>query len=246
MKPKISVIMSVYNGMPFLEDAVKSILNQTYRNFEFIIVDDGSTDESWSYLKSLKDKRVILVKNKRNIGLASSLNIALAHTRGDFIARMDADDICSPDRLIKQVGFLSKNNDYVMVGSQVLWVNKKNLPISGFQVPQKDQEIRRKLILRNQFNHPTVMFRNDIVQKIGAYRSFLNGIEDYDLWFRVLKAGKVLNLSDSLIRRRIHPQALSTKNHLRTEVLALIVRLINLPLYLGFVLSEAFKPSKQI
>ena len=91
-KPKISVIMSVYNGTPFLEEAVESILKQTYKNFEFIIVDDASTDETWKYLKFLNDQRIKLLKNTKNLGLAASLNIALRQAQGDFVARMDADD----------------------------------------------------------------------------------------------------------------------------------------------------------
>src|SRR3990167_10971452 len=109
MKPKISVIMSVYNGMPFLKEAVASILKQTYRNFEFIIVDDGSRDKSWEYLKSLKDTRIKLLKNGRNLGLAASLNKALKKAKGDFIARMDADDVSFPQRLETQIKFLEKN-----------------------------------------------------------------------------------------------------------------------------------------
>src|SRR3989338_4647666 len=135
--PKISVIMSVYNGMPlgpqsaswrtrtassaYLRQAVESIIKQTYRNFEFIIVDDDSTDETWDYLKSLNDPRVKLIKNKKNLGLAASLNIALRQVfdretqtesaQGDFIARMDADDICYPERMDTQLKFLKKNPD---------------------------------------------------------------------------------------------------------------------------------------
>src|SRR4030042_6096810 len=120
--PKISVIMSVYNGLPlgpqpktktassaYLKEAVESILNQTYRNFEFIIVDDASRDKSWDYLKSLKDRRIKLIRNKKNLGLAASLNIALRQAQGDYVARMDADDISLPNRFEEQIYFLQKN-----------------------------------------------------------------------------------------------------------------------------------------
>ena len=102
-EPEISIIMSVYNGMPYLRQAVQSILNQTYKHFEIIIVDDASTDDSLRYLKSIKDKRVNLIKNLKNLGLASSLNIALRKARGDYIARMDADDVSLPRRLETQL-----------------------------------------------------------------------------------------------------------------------------------------------
>src|SRR3989338_4267706 len=125
INPKISVIMSVYNGMPlgpqsaswrtrtassaYLKDAVESILNQTYENFEFIIVDDASVDNSWDYLKNLNDHRIKLIKNKKNLGLAASLNKALKVAKGNYIARMDADDISLPTRFEEQVNYLQKN-----------------------------------------------------------------------------------------------------------------------------------------
>lgn len=226
--PKISVIMSVYNGIPYLKEAVESILNQTYDNFEFIIVDDASIDSSWQYLKSLKDKRIKLIKNKKNLGLAASLNKTLRQAQGDYVARMDADDINLPNRFQKQVNFLNAHRDYILVGSQVQWVDENENSISGFDVPQTDEEIRKKLIWRNQIHHATVMFRKSDIEKIGAYKTRLNGVEDYDLWFRVIKAGKVANLPDRLVKRRLHKGAVTQRDHFKTEVLALIVRAINI------------------
>ncbi len=214
--------------MPYLKDAVRSILAQTYKNFEFIIVDDGSTDDSWKYLKGLKDKRIKLIKNEKNLGLASSLNKGLKIAKGAYIARMDADDVSLPERFKKQANFLNQHKDYVLIGSQVQWVDKNGRDISGFEVPQKDQEIKRKFLFRNQIHHATVMFKKSAIGKPEAYRTFLNGIEDYDLWFRIFKKGKVANLPERLVKRRIHKEALSQKNHLKTEVLALFVRLINI------------------
>src|SRR3989338_10709157 len=117
---KISVIMSVYNGMPYLPEAVKSILNQTYKNFEFIIIDDASTDQSTKYLRFLKDKRIKLIKNSKNLGLAASLNKALKFAKGEYIARMDADDISLPKRFEKQVKFFKKHPSVDICGT---WVN---------------------------------------------------------------------------------------------------------------------------
>ncbi len=228
-KPILSVVMAVYNGMPYLEDAVKSILAQTYKNFEFIIVDDGSTDDGWRYLKSLKDQRIKLIKNAKNLGLASSLNIGLKAAKGEYIARMDADDTSLPQRFKKQVDFLNANDNYTLVGSQVEWVDQKNKRINGFIVPQTDEEIRKKIVLRNQIHHATVMFRKSDIQKLGAYRTFFNGVEDYDLWFRVIGKGMISNLPEKLVIRRIHPKALSQKNHIRTELFALAVRFLNIP-----------------
>lgn len=227
--PKISVVMSVYNGMPFLKEAVQSILNQTYKDFEFIIVDDASTDGTWKYLNSLQDQRIKLIKNSKNLGLASSLNIGMKAAKGEYIARMDADDISLPDRFEKEAHFLNSHKDYVLVGSQVQWVSEHGEPIDGFDVPQSDDEIRKKFIIRNQIHHATVMFRKSIVSRLGLYRAFLNGVEDYDLWFRIMNKGKVFNLPERLERRRVHPKAVTKVNHLKVELLALIVRIINLP-----------------
>src|SRR3989338_5597380 len=117
--PKICVIMSVYNGLPYLKEAVKSILNQTYKNFEFIIVDDASRDKTWQFLKSLKDKRVKLIQNKKNLGLAASLNIAIRLAQGDFIARMDADDISLSNRFEEQIKYLTKHQEIDLCGTWV-------------------------------------------------------------------------------------------------------------------------------
>lgn len=226
--PKISVIMSVKNGMPLLKESVESILGQTFKNFEFIIVDDASTDQTWKYLKSLKDERIKLTKNKKNLGVAKSLNVALQASIGDYAARMDSDDISLPIRFQKQIEFLETHKEYLLIGSQVQWVDEKNDPAEGFNVPQTDDEIRKKLIWRNQIHHATVMFRKSDIEKIGGYRAFLNGIEDYDLWFRIIRKGKVANLSERLVRRRVHPKAITQKNHIKTELLAIVVRAINI------------------
>lgn len=227
--PKISAVMSVYNGMPFLEEAVESILGQTYKDFEFIIVDDASTDGTSDYLQSLKDKRVKVITNSKNLGVAKSLNKGLEKSEGDYIARMDADDISTQDRLQRQADFLNSHSEYVLVGSQVQWISEEGKAIDGFDVPQENDEIRKKFILRNQIHHATVMFRRSAIQKVGAYNTALNGVEDYDLWFRFMKIGKLLNLKERLVKRRVHPRASTQKNHFMIELLALVVRITNLP-----------------
>lgn len=227
-KPILSVVMAVKNGLPFLKEAAESILAQTYKDFEFIIIDDASSDDSLVYLKGLKDKRIKVIKNKKNLGLAASLNIGLKAAKGEYIARMDADDISLPQRFEKQINFFKAHKDYILVGAQVMWMDKNNKLISGFDVPLKDEDIRKKLIIRNQFHHAAVMFRKNDIEKIGSYRNNLDGIEDYDLWFRVIKKGKVANLPERLVKRRIHQKALTQKNHFKTELLALKVRIMNL------------------
>src|SRR3989344_1456117 len=162
MKPKISVIMSVYNGMPYLEQAAESVLNQTYKNFEFIIVDDASTDDTLKYLKLLKDRRIKLIRNKKNLGLAASLNIALRQAKGDYIARMDADDISYPERLDIQLKFLTKNKSIDLCGSWVTLINDEGEKIGANRKnPRDDKMIKKLLGIRPTIIHPTFFGRED-------------------------------------------------------------------------------------
>src|SRR3990167_11352409 len=171
-KPKISVIMSVYNGMPHLEQAVESVLEQTYKNFEFIIVDDASSDDTLKYLKSLKDKqslrsssfdelrtaglkRIKLIENKKNLGLAASLNIALRQAQGDYIARMDADDISYPERLNTQLKYLERNKEIDLCGSWVTLIDETDKIIGQIKKPTSNKEIKKELFWLTPLLHPT-------------------------------------------------------------------------------------------
>ena len=135
--------MSVYNGMPYLKEAVKSILNQSYKNLEFIIVDDASTDESWRYLKRLRDKRLKLIKNNKNLGLAASLNKALKVTKGDYIVRMDADDISHPNRLEIQLAFMKRNPKVDICGTWAKLINEYGEILNHVKKPLADEQIKK-------------------------------------------------------------------------------------------------------
>ena len=142
-KPEISVIMSVYNGMPYLQEAVKSILNQTYKDFEFIIVDDASTDDSLKYLKGINDKRIKILSNEKNLGLAVSLNKALNAARGEYIARMDADDISKPERLHIQLNFMELNPQIDICGSFVSVIDENGKLVGSIKKPTTDDKIKK-------------------------------------------------------------------------------------------------------
>lgn len=144
-KPKISVIMSVYNGMPYLKEAVQSILKQTFKDFEFIVVNDASTDDSWQYLKGLNDKRIKLIINEKNLGLATSLNDGIKIAKGNFIARMDADDVSKPDRLEVQYKFLTKNPEIDLCGSWADIIDEKGKIVAEKKYPVKNLDIKRVL-----------------------------------------------------------------------------------------------------
>ena len=220
--------MSTFNNENYLKEAISSVLKQTYKNFELIIIDDASIDKTPQILRRIKDKRVRIFRNKKNIGLAKSLNLGLKKAKGELIARCDSDDINIPSRFEKQVRFLDKNRDYILVGSNFDIIDTNGKEIGGVTLPESDKEIRRKIIIRNPILHPAIIYRRKRILGIGGYREFFNGAEDYDLFFRCLKVGKIHNLQENLVRRRWHSDAITRKKHLKIEFIALIVRLVNL------------------
>src|SRR5579862_9611696 len=175
---KLSVILPVYNSDRFIRQSVQSILNQTFRDFELIIIDDGSKDKTEEILKSFKDKqslrdkslkRIKIIKNPKNLGVAKSLNIGLKESKGEYVARCDADDINIKDRFKKQVNFLDKHPDYVLVGSQAELINNSDKKISDTNLPVADKEIRKMMFIRNPILHPSVVFRRKALEKAGFY-----------------------------------------------------------------------------
>ncbi|MBN1899491.1 MAG: glycosyltransferase [Spirochaetes bacterium] len=213
--PPVSVVMSVYNGGLYLKEALDSITGQSYKEFEFIIVNDGSTDNSfdllYDYLK--KDKR-ILIMDQENMGLTRSLNRAMSLARGKFIARQDADDVSLKDRLKKEYDFLSQNPDYGLVGSRFKVIGKngeiQDPDLRYFVVT--DKEIRKIIARFNPFCHTSVMFRREILHRVGYYDDSLSYSQDYLLWFRIMKKYKVTNLDDVLACRRYTKEMLSRKH----------------------------------
>src|SRR3990167_8047602 len=197
-KPKISVIMSVYNGTPFLEEAVESILKQTYKNFEFIIVDDASTDETWKYLKFLNDQRIKLLKNTKNLGLAASLNIALRQAKGDYIARMDADDVSLPRRLETQLEFLEKNHDIDMCGSYVSVIDEGGKIIGRIKKPLTDSKIKKELFWLTPLLHPTWFVKKEVFRRLKGYDERWDYVEDFEFVIRA-KDFKMANIPKNLL-----------------------------------------------
>lgn len=198
-KPKISVIMSTFNSLPYLKDAVNSILRQSYSNFEFIIVDDASTDKSWEFLSSIKDKRIILIKNSKNHGLALSLNKALRISKGEYIARMDADDISHPKRFEKQLIFLNKNKNIDICGTWAHIINEQGKIVGEKKYPLNDQEIKRSIKWFPALIHPTWMARRKIYNDLKGYRGYFDYAEDYDFLVRALDKYNMANISMKLV-----------------------------------------------
>jgi glycosyltransferase involved in cell wall biosynthesis len=217
-KPLISVIMPVYNCEKYLRFSIESILNQSFKNFEFIIINDFSTDSSKRIIEEYKkkDKRIISIKNKRNLGSSISRNIGIKKAMGKYIANMDADDYSLLSRLANQFQILEHSNLF-LVASNAIIINDRNEKISIIQNPTKPNEIEGELIKRNCVCHPSVMFRNEGIY----YRDKFTYAQDYDLFLRIISNGKKIgNIARPLIMYRYNPNSISLSNRAKQYLFA--------------------------
>ncbi|MEB6481021.1 glycosyltransferase family 2 protein [Acinetobacter vivianii] len=200
----ISVVLPAYNAELYLKDAIDSILTQTFTDFELIVLNDGSVDSTEEIILSYQDERIVYVKNEKNLGLIDTLNKGLALAKGKYIARMDADDICVPERFEKQVKFLEKNPDYVICGTSAYRFYNELSDRKPFNVALNDGNIRARLFFNSSFIHPSVMFRSCVVKdhKLSFSHNYKYA-EDYFFWMDILKYGKGFNLKDKLLYYRI-------------------------------------------
>jgi glycosyltransferase involved in cell wall biosynthesis len=198
--------MAVYNGERFLDQAIDSILDQTFPDFEFVIVDDASTDSTWQFLQEYaeEDVRVALLRNQTNQGLAKSLNRGLEIARGEYIARMDADDISLPERLGAQVSFLDGHAQVGVVGSAIKMIDANGSYIKTIRHPKSHNFILWNLCFHTPFAHPSVMFRKDVVDCVGGYDDELPVNQDRDLWQRLSSVTRFANLSEAHLLFRRH------------------------------------------
>lgn len=227
INPLVSVVIPVYNANGFLSGAIESIQNQTYKNLEIIIVDDGSTDETPKILKSLakKDKRIKILTNKKNLNIATSLNKGIKVAKGKYIARMDADDISLPGRLEKQIKYLLTHPNIVILGGQCKTIDVNDKTIGHKLFPVTDKNIRDALYYENPIQHPTVIFNRNLIPKNFAwYNTNLPPAEDYDLFFRLAKFGKLHNLNSFVLKYRQYIGSETFKNPLNTFNVTLKVR----------------------
>jgi len=204
-KPVVSVIMAVKDGEKYLRQAVDSIVQQTFHDFEFIIINDCSTDGSMKILNEYTDRRLRIYSNEENIGLTRSLNIALGYARCEYIARMDADDICLPDRFKMQVNFLNAHPDVSVVGTGFMMIEEDGTPIREGHFPMDDDLIRWALCFYNPIVHPSVMMRLSTIKQVGGYDPALAQSQDYDLWWRLSFISKLANLESIFVFLRQHP-----------------------------------------
>ena len=203
LNPKVTILMPVHNGDAFLRESINSILSQTFSDFEFLIIDDGSIDETSKILESYNDFRIKIIKQE-NIGLAKSLNKGLKLARGEYIARMDCDDVSLPERLEKQVELMER---YPYVGVCGSWI--KTIGDDGgdiWRYPALSEDIRCRLLFESVIAHPSVMIRNSLFKKFNlTYDEDFNQAQDYDLWARCSHLFPMVNLDKVLLHYRIHP-----------------------------------------
>lgn len=204
----ITVLMSVYNAEEYLGSAIDSILNQTYGDFEFIIINDGSSDKSKDIIRSFSDKRIKLIDNDKNSGLIFSLNKGIDNASGKYIARMDADDISLPTRFQKQFDYLESNNDIALVGSTAILIDELGHEKNKIGITLPSNQIFCQLFFGNMFIHTSVMGLTEVFRK---YKYNINYFlaEDYLLWSQIAKDLPVFVISEPLVKYRFHQASVS-------------------------------------
>jgi len=211
--PTISVLMSVYNADRYLAEAIESILNQTLDDFEFLITDDGSTDRSLKILQryAAEDSRIKLI-TRPNTGFVVALNELLALAQGEFIARMDADDVALPQRFAQQVALLRREPMVVCVGGAQDKIDEAGRVLIHHEDPLHDTEIQRMALCgKVPINHPSAMMRRKAILQVGGYDAALYPAEDLDLWLRLGEIGKLANLPETVLKYRQHANSISEK-----------------------------------
>lgn len=211
----ITVLMPAYNAGQYIAEAITSVLNQRFENFELLIINDGSTDDTENIVHSFTDERIRLI-NQPHSGVAVALNLGLLNAAAPVIARFDADDICSPQRLQIQYNFLASNPDYILVGSDVNYADKNAEHLYRYTSKAYSHEDISSYILSGcPFIHSSVMYKKEVALKLGGYDAKAHTFEDYRLWFQFIKQGRVCNLPAPLITVRLNPESVTVDEKLR-------------------------------
>lgn len=205
--PAISILLPAYNAEEYLREAIDSLLTQTLTDFELLILNDGSADATEQIIQAYPDERIVYIRNESNHGLIYTLNKGIEAATGKYIARMDADDICLPQRLQKQYDWLEKNTSTSVVACHVAFINEQGYPAGEWKEDMQTATaaaIRRKMVWQNCIAHPTVMMRANVAKQY-SYKANQKNIEDYDLWLRLLADGHVIEkVPEKLLQYRVH------------------------------------------
>ena len=226
-EPKVSVVMPVRDAATWLAAAVESILGQTLKEFELIIIDDGSTDRSPEIAAALSrsEDRVRFIAEPHSLGLVRTLNKAITLSHAPLIARLDADDVALPERLALQLGCFDRKPSLVLLGSWAERMNQHGRSTGRVRPVADPQRLGAILAERNPFVHSSVMMRADAVKAVGGYRAAFLGAEDYDLWLRLAERGAIANLPQPLVRYRVHAGGVSAQFAVRQCFSARLARL---------------------
>lgn len=242
----ISVLIPVLNGEKFIREALDSVLAQSLAS-EIIVIDNGSTDGTLEVIDHYVhiDPRVKLLQCSEK-GVSKALNTGLVNANGTLIARLDADDKMSLDRLEKQLKVMEENPDFALVSSQIFYMNSDGIEIGKSRYPVGNLTLLNHFVFRNPVAHPSVMFRKDSAEKVGNYRTEFEGCEDLDLWIRILRHGKIFSMSDFLTYYRVHENQITVRSNLYDNELHLrflyLKELFRLPLNLSlFSILQLFR-----
>lgn len=208
----VSVVMPAYNSEKYISEAIESVLNQTFKDFEFIIIDDGSTDKTWEIIQEYakKDERIIAFKNEKNLNNYATRNKGIKISKGKYIVWQDSDDISFPERLQKQVDFMEKNIEVGICGSYMqVFTDEKDLNIRKYSIDDKD--LRKDIFKFSPIAQPAAIIRKSCYEKVGYYDDRFDATQDLDMTFRIGNEFKLANIPEVLIRYRVHPDSVTYK-----------------------------------
>ncbi|MCX6716961.1 MAG: glycosyltransferase family 2 protein [Candidatus Taylorbacteria bacterium] len=216
---KVSIITPTYNRAGLIGDAIKSVLKQSYKDWELIIIDDGSTDKTEEAVHPyLTDPQITYIKNESNLGISKNRNKGISLSKGVYIAMIDSDDVwLDSEKLSKQVNFLDNNREFGIVGTQITGIDKDGKILKLFPAYEvEDKKIRQKILLRNQFAQSSILIRRSILDKTGMYNESYRVWEDFDLWTRIGQISKFANLKDYSTGYRIHDGSISNEQKVKS------------------------------
>lgn len=252
--PFISILMPAYNAAKHIQSAIESILNQTTKRWELIIINDGSDDQTAFLINTYADSRIKIVENVANLGLTKDLNIGLQRAQGEFIARLDADDLCTPDRLAKQLSYLGQHPETALVGSWAQIIDDDGKIIGYRQPPFEPEALKFNLLFFNPLVHSSIFFRRSVAQEMGGYNEQYRRAQDFEFYSRLTKKYIIGVIPEYLVQYREHSQsvtlAAATKEEAQTAALQIVKqnweKYLDLPPQIFPILSKTlFSKNKQ-